>query len=73
MVRWTTPKPGRNKEHPTNMADDLKLCPIHHRAMVCFACLGAKGGRAKSERKTRANRAKAQKRWRLKRLRGEIG
>lgn len=36
-------------------------CPIHNRPMLCPACIGAKGGRKRSAKKTRAVRRNASK------------
>ena len=39
----------------------MAKCPIHKRKMICPACIGAKGGRKRSARKTRAVRRNARK------------
>lgn len=48
------------------------LCPFCGAPVRCLRCLGRKGGRAKSEAKTRAARANALARWKAVRraLRG---
>jgi hypothetical protein len=39
----------------------MRLCPIHKRPLTCLACISAKGGASKSERKQAAARANGRK------------
>jgi hypothetical protein len=46
---------------PKRTTVDEALCPLHGKLLPCLSCRAAKGGSAKSLKKTLANRKKARR------------